>query len=777
METEREKISAENALKGDVSGPQNRNVSDQTPLSLNSKRKRLSSGENRRSRINRIRTPSGTVLSKTVKDIRTFFSPNHRKPRTYSTVTNVRGAFKVLSKNSQKRGCFKYSPIGSEVRSVNKSTKRKLINKSKKLKEKTGDESLIDFLEKSENNISIDNQVNTSTEDFLTPDSYTDMSDIETDETGVEMLSSPHKGVITTGAMHPFEENLSTVIQKLEQQGGEKAVNASQATQRDTDLKEVNEDENPQLMSVSAVVQMFKQLQAQCQKARIGQEQEISKQIQKFKEEAVQELSELDVFRQAEGSDDNDLRAEVEQWKHKSEVLTDVVDRMHHEIQDLTQRLENVELSTTKKSIIVTGLQVAPEKVQNWAMLDYIFKDVIGASSVIDDFYMLGSNFVVALQTMECKRQIMLNKNKLRKIRGKEGQKIYINDFVPTTTQEKRRREREIVSALDQQGKSQSVSYTKAGLTVNGIPYRKKVLPPTPKELVNMEVDKLEEVLKMKIKKDAEITQENSVFSAYVANADVKSHAEVRDYYRKMKLIQPGARHIVCAYYIKHPDEHYSKDYHDDGEPGAGRTLLNILVQNNLQNCVVFVARKYGGVRMGPERFQCYAESVKAALMSHGIQIKSSSGPDYKKRQNEQQSMGPPQSTTNPTRTGRVEVQQMSSSSSVQPKADVPPYPQPLPQRNRGGYSQQGGRRFNHKYSGRSGAVRGARGPTTQQMRDYPKPNHSAYSYNEYSKMGQLFPNQFKTFENFQDMPPTNLNDRNPFGLRYVNNDNNESVD
>ena len=43
-------------------------------------------------------------------------------------------------------------------------------------------------------------------------------------------------------------------------------------------------------------------------------------------------------------------------------------------------------------------------------------------------------------------------------------------------------------------------------------------------------------------------------------------------------------------------------DSQDDGEPGAGRALLELLESNSLNNICVFVTRKCG-VKMGSERF------------------------------------------------------------------------------------------------------------------------------------------------------------------------------
>ena len=95
----------------------------------------------------------------------------------------------------------------------------------------------------------------------------------------------------------------------------------------------------------------------------------------------------------------------------------------------------------------------------------------------------------------------------------------------------------------------------------------------------------------------------------------VKTFQEIRNIYMKLKLLYPESRHIACAYII--PGEiQFCSDYQDDGEPGAGRALLQILKDNKLENQVVFVIRRYGGTRLGATRFSCYKQ---AALESLGI--------------------------------------------------------------------------------------------------------------------------------------------------------------
>ena len=61
-------------------------------------------------------------------------------------------------------------------------------------------------------------------------------------------------------------------------------------------------------------------------------------------------------------------------------------------------------------------------------------------------------------------------------------------------------------------------------------------------------------------------------------------------------------------------EDHYCKDFCDDDELGAGRILLQLLIDNKIECKAIFVARKYGGTKMGASRFHCYQKAAIAAI-------------------------------------------------------------------------------------------------------------------------------------------------------------------
>ena len=394
----------------------------------------------------------------------------------------------------------------------------------------------------------------------------------------------------------------------------------------------------------------------------------------------------------------------------------------------------------------------------------FFFDKSLRIPVVIDDLFYLGQTIVVEFQCAADRRQILKNKNQLNNQR--EYNRVFINEYTPIYTAEKRRRERHIIQQLEEVARSENteikVEYTAAGLTIQGQPYKKKILPPTPRELVNLDLDELEVILTAKMNKGKVIMKERSRFQAYTA--DVTTHQQIRQYYMKLKLTMPEARHIVCAYII--PGQlHICKDFQDDGEPGSGRVLLQLMEQLDLKNKVIFVVRKYGGIKIGAARFLCYKQAASSALEDpmniSAVSVEASM---------EQQ----PPATRNHRQPRRQQYQHTrNNQNSTQCQRNIP---QPPAQNNQyadqpqswGGYYNQP----RHQRGSQRGYYRGnqpLRRPfrSTQQMRQ-PSRYHEMMSQNQYG------PAPHYTFAN-----PTNVANVPPHGNSWENmyDENNGNID
>jgi putative IMPACT (imprinted ancient) family translation regulator len=74
-----------------------------------------------------------------------------------------------------------------------------------------------------------------------------------------------------------------------------------------------------------------------------------------------------------------------------------------------------------------------------------------------------------------------------------------------------------------------------------------------------------------------------------------------------------SADHNIYAYRTG-KDRNLKEGFSDDGEPGAGKRLLEMLQNEETTNAVVVCTRWFGGVHIGPKRFDHITECAKVAL-------------------------------------------------------------------------------------------------------------------------------------------------------------------
>ena len=470
------------------------------------------------------------------------------------------------------------------------------------------------------------------------------------------------------------------------------------------------ESDNPPLMQVTTVLQMFRDLKQEIVKAGLLA-------TQSKEEEEKQDLNAVvkDALKAETG--------EIDTFKHKAAVnavkvgaITDICDKMSVQINDLDQRIENLELGNSKRMVIITGLK-SVEKKYMFEYLHGFFNDILETSVTVDDFFFVGSSepraIVVSFASASEKRKVMRVKSMLKDV---QDTKIFINNYTPAAVQDRKRHERDVAEIGKDVFGEEKVTYTRAGLTINGKPYRKLVSPPTPREQIEIEPERMEKLLRKSMQRGDEITKEFSTFVGYTAS--VKTHQDVRDLYIKMKAIHPGARHIVCSYWVDYELQYQALDYHDDEEAGAGRYLMDLLKVNEMRNRVIFVARRYGGVKLGGERFQCYIDAAVSAI------TKDSFNTVLKVEQ--------PVKFTNPRRakTGQKRVQYRKEDHNVQ--------------QTNSGYAanQLNAWTGNREYRGQRNAPyrgRAARGQG-QQLRGTVRTTQN--SYRNFMQLGELVPSQ-----------------------------------
>ena len=597
------------------------------------------------------RTPSGTVLSINVKDIRTFFSP---KKANY-----IKRCALPVKKNSQSP--IKKSRVGSSesANAINRKKTTKLVKHDKVRTNSTSKgragvskrqlpmkiriariQRKKEESEKSSWCSSEESEASSEEDNYFTPtlDQSFDSCVSEDEENRFLFhLASIIPTVADKTASDTESEVSKTNDQSnLAEMQSDQNINSQADANVNTDsencLKENMEVEdsthdNPQVMNIQSVMEMMKTLKqefaSEMKSMKDNQIDEMKTELKQIFQQQKDELAEnmKHTVKQVIDQDEEivQVKSDVAFWKMKADTLADVCNRMYAEISDLTTRVENLELNNAKKIILITGLKIPNDKDAAIAELAIFFLQAMNLEVNIEDMFFLGVSsprpVVVILQTVDEKKRVMQAKSALKHVKAPiTGGSIYINDYLPPTTGEKRRREKDIIKMTtpDDPEEEHEVTYSKEGLIVQGQQYRKLIQVPTPKDLINIQPEEMEKLMSLKMKRSADVERSNSVFTAYTA--PVENIQQIQEYYRKIRLIQPGARHVVCAYSIDHNKSFFAKDYQDDQEPGAGRAILQFMENNTISNRVILVARKYGGIKMGPERFECYVQAAKQAV-------------------------------------------------------------------------------------------------------------------------------------------------------------------
>ena len=100
-----------------------------------------------------------------------------------------------------------------------------------------------------------------------------------------------------------------------------------------------------------------------------------------------------------------------------------------------------------------------------------------------------------------------------------------------------------------------------------------------------------------------------SKFVAYASRLDHADHVPRFIKHISASTALKRASHLIYAYRTP-----LDSGAHDGGENGAGARLERLVELRREQNVVVLVARWYGGVKLGPERWRCISDVAKQAL-------------------------------------------------------------------------------------------------------------------------------------------------------------------
>ena len=114
-----------------------------------------------------------------------------------------------------------------------------------------------------------------------------------------------------------------------------------------------------------------------------------------------------------------------------------------------------------------------------------------------------------------------------------------------------------------------------------------------------------------------EFVEKRSRFIGYIKPVTTKD--EAIDYINSIKSKHWDATHNVYAYVLR---DGQTRRYSDDGEPQgtAGIPVLDVLIKENVTDCVVVATRYFGGILLGGGGLvRAYSHTAKIAVDAGGV--------------------------------------------------------------------------------------------------------------------------------------------------------------
>jgi hypothetical protein len=147
-------------------------------------------------------------------------------------------------------------------------------------------------------------------------------------------------------------------------------------------------------------------------------------------------------------------------------------------------------------------------------------------------------------------------------------------------------------------------------LYVNNQKHTATVVPPTLKETLTTDPNEIDIMNNVAFFASDLVGHKGSTFVAYAS--PICNPEDARYAYLAVSRFPEvaGCSHLISAYISMEEDF----DYFDDGDHGLGRHIFDIIHSRQIEGVIVFLARDYGGVHLGKDRYTIINRVVAQAL-------------------------------------------------------------------------------------------------------------------------------------------------------------------
>ena len=382
----------------------------------------------------KIRTPSGTVITSKVKDIRGFFDADKNKfncvhakwnKQDSQTVTPI----KRLRSHSTRALTLKFKDkskdkvLCKQTGSLSECT-RVAENKARSKRQKQHVASKV-------RKRSLRGKVNKALAPiFNTMEETGEMRENSRGDEDQSVLQKIKDDALTE--LNSTRQEIEQMLQDIESQ------KPNQATSE------------PAAMDIRSVMSMFKRINARLEKMETAVKMATGVDMTKKTAHLETKLNALE-SKAAAKSTVTQLQKQMEHYKFMYKVQGGTMQRMTDMLADITTRVDNIEISVNRRMMTISNLAIPESKEESCEHIAEFFLKVFDFRPQIEDCFTIGNGrpplLVATFHYLEEKRFIMENRGLLKGITT-GGRAHYINEYLPVAVNEKKRRDRELVSML-----------------------------------------------------------------------------------------------------------------------------------------------------------------------------------------------------------------------------------------------------------------------------------------------------------------------------------------
>jgi hypothetical protein len=314
------------------------------------------------------------------------------------------------------------------------------------------------------------------------------------------------------------------------------------------------------------------------------------------------------------------LQAENKELRSRLAISEGAIVRCENSIKKLEEKLTDMTVRSMKDNVLIKNIEEkqyekdsdVEEKVFSIFKHELKIPDFEMEKITVERAHRIGdarhgkARQVVAKLNSKGKSVVMRHLKYL----NKEGT-IKINEQFPPEVHANREKLWSVFIDAKSQGKEARWNADK--LTIDG----RRINPPTDRNKdINLNVT--DEAMKISVSHTSVKSKKNNHFQAHTVNIDSADQVMPAIKALTADYRVAGATHVSYAYRIG-TEDNYISNWEDDGDWGAGKSIMDSIRTNSAYNTLICVTRWYGGQHLGPERHELITEMANTAITQSGF--------------------------------------------------------------------------------------------------------------------------------------------------------------